>query len=210
MSRKFRKSPILASILTSEVVRVDDGEHMNDFALGGRIAEFIVNNNVTDRKDELIEEAARFYSESTVRKHSYERIVRIAKKKANERIEMLSEAEYNYSLNNEYSVYIFDPSTGEFETLLDTDDPYEAIKMWFEGNVGNRMCVAILAKDKESAKSLIKYASDNENVIIDLDDEYPSHYDIDFLLDAIQRYSKREPSGFYGNSPDQVYPFSLG
>lgn len=97
--------------------------------------------------------------------------------------------------------------------IEETDDPGEAIKIWFQLSKKYPMDAAIFSIKRSDAQDLINWASDHHDMIEKWHRQYKNGYKLDYLLSVIDRDADKGVSGYFDNkwgTSDQVYPFCYG
>lgn len=109
-----------------------------------------------------------------------------------------------------YKTYeIFGGYSGENLDAADTDDPVEAITLWFKFGKTHRTTTSISCVKREDALRLCQAAT--PELLTKLWNRYKSPYKLDFLIDACQKQVERKCSGFYEHRfGDMVFPFDVG
>lgn len=90
-----------------------------------------------------------------------------------------------------------------------TDDPYEAIRIWFE--IGERhpgdTCIMCLTRDAACAVVM----EGTEDYLTKLYNRYRCPYKLEYLIDECDKAFENGCKYFYENEfGDQVHPFSVG
>lgn len=118
------------------------------------------------------------------------------------------ESEYDYSYDDyTYTVEDYD---GRF-VPLGTNDPREAVGLWFEYCEKYPSNVAIFTAGIENARAF--YKAIDEDYVIALYDEYDVPYKLDWMLDSLNRSKQGRIYGWFKempDTPDQLSPFSFG
>lgn len=119
--------------------------------------------------------------------------------------------DYSHNLDNEgkeqrYTVYA---ENGYQNFRRTTDDPKEALDLWFKYGRKFPSDIAILVSSDKDAKDL--YAVCDEDFITKLYYQYSIPYKLDWLLDQIKK-QKEFVSGYYDSDAweQPVEPFSYG
>lgn len=109
-----------------------------------------------------------------------------------------------------YKTYeVFGGYSGSNLDRKDTDDPVEAITLWFKFSKTHRSDTSISCVKREDALRLCQAAT--PELLTTLWNKYKSPYKLDFLIDACQRQVARGCSGFYEHSfGNMVFPFDVG
>lgn len=107
-----------------------------------------------------------------------------------------------------YTVYQLRETEG-CSIVCMTDCPKTAITTWFETIKKYPMMVSITAISKQDAEFLIDYAQLRKDVIKELHKEHSCGYELDYLLEQIQKKFNDRCRGFLGYG-DQIHPFCLG
>ena len=116
--------------------------------------------------------------------------------------------DYSHNLDNEgkdhkYTVYADD----DYQTFRrTTDDPREALELWFKYSAKFLSCIAIMTDNYQYAKELLDVATDDYITQLYYKNHVP--YKLDWLLDNIKKGEKE--SHFNGKYQDVINPFSFG
>ena len=116
--------------------------------------------------------------------------------------------DYSQNLDNEgkdhkYTVYAED----NYQTFRrTTDDPKEALKLWFKYSTKFPLNIAILTDDYQYAKELLDVATDDYIIQLYYDSHVP--YKLDWLLNGVKKGAKE--SDFKGDWGESIFPFSFG
>jgi uncharacterized membrane protein len=103
-----------------------------------------------------------------------------------------------------YDVSSYDGSFSE-----KTDDPREAVRLWFKHSRKYPMDIAIYTRGKENVRAF--YDALDDKFIENLYNKYEVPYKLDWLLNLIHKGQDGKIYGFYYDDMlDQIDPFCFG